>query len=102
MVIIIKYGKRIATLEGYATDPETGRVLEKGFFGRKFHQARNYVKSFTLREVFHDSFSETPNSTSDSSTNTEKSNPKENVHSSSPSSNSTSSINYTGENVNLA
>ena len=101
-MIIIKYGKRIATLEGYATDPETGRVLEKGFFGRTAHKMWNKGESFFDKYVFNDAGNGTTNETANSSNSAEKSNPKENVHSSSPSSNSTLSINDTGENVNLA
>ncbi len=102
-------GKRVATLEGFATDPETGRVIEKGLINRTARKAWDKLDNWgkklspfkSFKQGTEETVQKTTNTANNDSSSGEQTNPEENFHDNPPSSNSTSSINDEGANVNL-
>ena len=102
-----KDGKRVATLEGFATDPETGRVMEKGIINRTARKAWDKLDDLgkklspfkSLKQGAEETVQETTNTANDGSTNNKQTNPKENLHNNPPSNSDTHIVNDGGEKV---
>jgi len=90
---------KVATKEGYAVDPHTGKVMEKGVFGRMWD---NIDEKFKELSPFKQRTEETMNSSSNSNNNKGNTEFKENVSHSSTPSDVSSSINENGKNVNAS
>ena len=93
----------MATLEGFATDPETGRIIEKGLINRTARKAIDLGGKVynSVKNVFNSSGNKAINETTNSSNGGKQTNPEENFHDNPPSNSSTTSIDDTKENVNL-
>ncbi len=102
-------GKRVATLEGFATDPETGRVIEKGLINRTARKAWDKLDNWgkklspfkSFKQGTEETVQKTTNTANNDSSSGKQTNPEENFHDNPPSNSSTTSIDDTKENVNL-